>query len=87
MYQTTIGKYNIDDANNKYAFIIGNGGFDQPNSTYRYSNAFTVDWDGNTEIAGNLNVGALTVSTRKPFLTIRKIYTRTITANSGCYIS
>lgn len=35
----------------------------------------------------NLNVGYLTVSTRKPFLTVRKTYTRTITANSSCYIN
>ena len=54
MYQTAIGKYNIDDANNKYAFIIGNGGFDQEHSKWRYSNAFTVDWDGNIEFSGNM---------------------------------
>lgn len=34
-----------------------------------------------------LNVGYLTVSTRKPFSIVRKTYTRTITANSACYIS
>ena len=87
MYQTTIGKYNIDDTNNKYAFIIGNGGFDQEHRIQRYSNAFTVDWDGNTEIAGNLNVEALTVNARKPFSLVRQTYTRTITANSRCYIN
>ena len=35
------GKYNIEDSNNKYAFIIGNG-----TSTNARSNAFAVDWDG-----------------------------------------
>lgn len=40
-YQTAIGKFNIRDNNNDYAFIIGNG--DDNDSR---SNAFTVDWDG-----------------------------------------
>lgn len=40
------GKYNIEDANDKYAFIIGNG-------TYgNRSNAFAVDWDGNVYVNG-----------------------------------
>ena len=39
--QTAIGKYNIEDANDDYAFIIGNG------SGFGRSNALTVDWDGN----------------------------------------
>lgn len=48
-YQTVIGKWNIFDKENNYAFIIGNG-----NSTsnsydgYFRSNAFAVDWNGNT---------------------------------------
>lgn len=40
-YQCVQGKYNIEDANSKYAFIIGNGTFDNARS-----NAFAVDWDG-----------------------------------------
>ena len=35
------GLYNIEDAKNKYAFIIGNGTSDTARS-----NAFSVDWDG-----------------------------------------
>ena len=39
--QTAIGKYNIDDTNNTYALIIGNG-----TSNSSRSNALTVDWNG-----------------------------------------
>ena len=35
------GMYNVEDTENKYAFIIGNGNFND-----RRSNAFSVDWDG-----------------------------------------
>ena len=138
------GNYNIEDTNNQYAFIVGNG-----TSSDERSNSFTVDWngsltltkpvysgnfitckdgndtikfkiggDGGGEIGSNLivkgnqvingnlaidgfmtvssntystikylNVGYLTVSTRKPFSIVQKTYTRTITANSACYIS
>ena len=44
--QTAIGKYNIEDTSNKYAFIIGNG----TSSTRK--NALTVDWSGNVESDG-----------------------------------
>lgn len=40
-YQHTQGRYNIEDANDKYADIIGNG-----TSTSARSNAATVSWDG-----------------------------------------
>lgn len=46
--QTTIGKYNVEDTDGQYAFIIGKG-----NRTTR-SNAMTVAWNGNTVIAGTL---------------------------------
>ncbi len=39
-YQHAQGKYNIEDANDKYANIIGNG------TTVTRSNAATVSWDG-----------------------------------------
>ena len=39
--QTAIGEYNIEDANGKYALIIGNG----LNGSWR-SNALAVDWEG-----------------------------------------
>ncbi len=41
------GKYNIEDTNNKYAMIIGNG-----ESVNKRSNCFTVDWNGFVECAG-----------------------------------
>jgi len=46
-YQTAIGKYNVEDANGTYAFIIGNGTADNARS-----NAFTVDWNGNLTFGG-----------------------------------
>ena len=46
-YQTAICKYNIADAADTYAFIIGNG-TDNSNR----ANAFTVDWSGNVAAAG-----------------------------------
>lgn len=52
--QTAIGKYNIEDSNNNYALIIGNGTIDYDHWDSRTnfydgtrSNALTVDWDGN----------------------------------------
>lgn len=49
-YQHVQGKYNTADANK--AFIIGNG----TDEDHR-SNALTVDWSGNTTIAGDLTTG------------------------------
>ena len=40
-YQTALGKCNEEDANDKYALIIGNG-----TSNNNRSNALTVDWNG-----------------------------------------
>lgn len=55
--QLSIGKYNINnDEFFPLAFAIGNGTSDNDRS-----NAFNVDWDGNVEIAGDLEVtGKLT---------------------------
>lgn len=49
--QTTIGKYNIEDTSDTYAFVIGNGTEDAR------SDALTVDWDGNTIMQGGLTLG------------------------------
>ena len=43
------GRFNIEDSQNKYAHIIGNGTSDTARS-----NAFTVDWSGNVEVAGDI---------------------------------
>lgn len=45
--QTALGKYNVEDANDEYALIIGNGTDDQ-----NRSNALTVDWTGKINTAG-----------------------------------
>lgn len=50
-YQHVQGKYNIEDTDDKYAHIVGNGTQQTP------SNAHTVDWDGNAWFAGNIYVG------------------------------
>ena len=48
--QFVIGKYNVEDYSNKFAFILGNG----TNENNR-SNAFAIDWNGNLYI-GNSDV-------------------------------
>lgn len=45
------GKHNIEDANNVYAHIVGNGSSDAK------SNAHTLDWSGNAWYAGTIKVG------------------------------
>ena len=45
------GKYNIEDTESKYAFIIGNGTSDTDRS-----NAFAIDWDGKI-YQGNSSIG------------------------------
>lgn len=51
-FQTALGKFNIEDTDNTYAEIIGNG-----TSNNSRSNALTVDWNGRIECgdySGNL---------------------------------
>lgn len=58
-YQTTAssdhqhvqGKYNVEDSNNTYAHIIGNGTVDSDRS-----NAHTLDWSGNAWFAGDVYI-------------------------------
>mgnify|MGYP003300872826 CR=1 FL=1 len=51
------GKFNIEDASNAYAHIVGNG-----SGTNSRSNAHTIDWDGNAWFAGNVYVGGTSQS-------------------------
>ena len=51
-YQHVQGKYNIPNASNIYADIIGNG------TSSKRSNAATVDWSGNAWYAGDVYVGS-----------------------------
>lgn len=46
-FQHVGGKWNIEDSAGKYAFIIGNG-----TTESNRSNALTLDWNGNLEVAG-----------------------------------
>ena len=50
-YQHVQGRYNIQDTQNKYAHIVGNG------EGSRHSNAHTLDWDGNAWFQGNIYYG------------------------------
>jgi len=45
--QTALGKYNVEDAADTYAVIVGKGTADNARS-----NALTVDWSGNVDAAG-----------------------------------
>ena len=45
------GRYNIEDTEDKYAHIVGNGEDGNP------SNAHTIDWQGNGWFAGTIKVG------------------------------
>ena len=49
-YQHVQGKYNIEDTENKYAHIVGNGTADNARS-----NAHTLDWNGNAWYQGKLS--------------------------------
>lgn len=48
------GRYNIEDTNNIYAEIVGNGNDDSHRSNIR-----TLDWNGNETIAGTLYASAI----------------------------
>lgn len=50
-YQHVQGKYNIEDTENKYAHIVGNGKEGAP------SNAHTIDWEGNAWFSGTILMG------------------------------
>jgi len=53
--QHAIGQYNLEDSENKYAYIVGNGevDLDNPGTPIR-SNAYTLDWSGNAWYAGDV---------------------------------
>lgn len=52
-YQHAQGRLNIEDTENKYAHIVGNGDIDLGTR----SNAHTIDWQGNGWFAGTIKVG------------------------------
>lgn len=51
-WQTVVGRHNVDDTNNKYAFIVGNGHRNQGIHKVDYANALGITWDGTMEIGG-----------------------------------
>lgn len=51
-YSHVQGKYNVEDTENQYAHIVGNG-----TSVSNRSNAHTLDWNGNGWFAGDVYVG------------------------------
>lgn len=55
--QTAIGKYNVEDSNDTYALIIGNGTAENARS-----NAFAVKWDGTVETAQDIPWTTLTLA-------------------------
>lgn len=55
--QSAIGRCNIEDTENKYIQIAGNGSWDQGKKNPTRSNAYTLDWNGNGWFAGNLSIG------------------------------
>ena len=65
-YQHVQGKYNIEDAANKYAHIVGNGADDN-----KRSNAHTLDWKGNAWYAGDVQANNVPyVASEKVVLTV-----------------
>ncbi|MED9879005.1 MAG: hypothetical protein UFN18_01600 [Ruminococcus sp.] len=58
-YSHVQGKYNIEDTDNKYAFIIGNGTSDTTRS-----NAFAIDWNGGLYIGNEKAKVSLTLGER-----------------------
>ena len=62
------GKYNIEDTENKYAHIVGNG-----TSNTKRSNAHTLDWNGNGWYQGELYTGGTSQSDANKVLTTANI--------------
>lgn len=56
-FQHVQGKFNVVDTEDKYAHIVGNG---EPSADGSgYSNAYTLDWEGNAWYAGSIEGTAL----------------------------
>ena len=57
-YQHVQGKFNIEDTENKYAHIVGNGNeyYSSTEHIVTPSNAHTLDWSGNAWFQGNVSV-------------------------------
>jgi hypothetical protein len=60
-YQHVQGKFNIEDIENKYAHIVGNG-----TASNMLSNAHTLDWEGNAWYAGTVETKAIILNSSTP---------------------
>ena len=83
MSQTAIGSCNVEDDTDQNIFIIGNG-----EDTQHRSNAFTVDWDGNTRASGTVTAGSY-ADNNKAFHSITRFIkgdTPNTTTSSGGFI-
>lgn len=61
LYQHVEGKYNIEDSNNTYAHIVGNGTSDNDRA-----NIYTLDWSGNEVLAGSVTAANAIAVTQLP---------------------
>lgn len=85
-YQHVQGCCNIEDADSRYAHIVGNG------DAITHSNAHTLDWQGNGWYAGSLFVGGTSqddadeVATKQDFSKTRDYLALTDVVNGNVYI-
>lgn len=76
-YQFVLGKYNIEDTLNRYAYIFGNGyetDLGNHNSVETKSNAYTLDWNGNGWYQGEVYVGGTSQDDGNKLLSTADIY-------------
>ena len=64
--QHTQGSYNVEDTQNTYADIIGNG-----TDTNSRNNAYNLDWNGNAQFEGEVYVGGCTPNGQTPYPVVR----------------
>ena len=51
------GAFNIEDTDERYLHIVGNGSYNEDDQGATFSNAHTVDWQGNAWFAGDVYIG------------------------------
>ena len=72
-HQHVQGRCNIEDTENRYAHIVGNGTYDGSYLETR-SNAHTLDWNGNAWYQGDLYVGGTSQDDGNKVLSTADIY-------------
>ena len=72
-FQHVQGRCNIEDTENRYAHIVGNGTYDGSYLETR-SNAHTLDWNGNAWYQGDLYVGGTSQDDGNKVLSTADIY-------------